>query len=648
METMNCCRTGLLDLGICLLLLAAQATVADELPVAEKITNSVGMVLVRIDGGEFQMGTESRPPRDRKEWEQRDSDESPLHPVKITARYYLGACEVTNRQFEQFAPDHKQLRGVRGASKQDDDPVSHVTWQQAADYCAWLAKKEGQPYRLPTEAEWEYACRAGTTTRFHTGEDLTTEQANLGKNKDGKSLTTLPVGSYVPNAWGLHDMHGNVAEWCHDWYGPYEPGGQTDPLGRVDGIARVVRGWSWQSTGFQPVSRFARSANRSGKLPDDTDCYTGFRVALGALPKAKPLPLAESPLHQQNVKQTPAAPAGRATKEPYFVDFAAGKKNPSIALNTWGPIFSQHNHFSACCVCPNGDVLTVWYSCVGEADRQLAQAGSRLRAGSDIWEPATLFFGVPDVNSHAPVLLRAGPRIYHFCTQSLHGWDYASNIVRWSDDSGATWSKPRIMLPRTAPDRLSQPCSAFVATDGALVLACDGDGHRDERLMVSTDQGQSWKVAQGDLRATAGKYSIHPAIASRADGAVLAFLRGPDPMPMLISKDRGQTWELTESSFPGIGVGQKAAVLRLASGAILLLTNDKNKRLGGSPILAISLDDGRTWPHARKVEAAIGGYMSLAQGDDGTIYLVGSQLKCAACNEAWIREGAAWPASEPK
>src|SRR5262249_37652926 len=155
--------------------------------------------------------------------------------------------------------------------------------------------------------------------------------------------------------------------------------------------------------------------------------------------------------------------------KPFFVDYAKEKKNPTIPPNTWGPIFSAHNHFTATCVCPNGDVLAVWYTCVGESDRQLAQAASRLRVGSDRWEPAWLFFGVPDVNTHAPVLLRDGDRIWHFCTQSLRGWDDASDIVRWSDDSGATWSKPRIMVPRTSPDAMSQPCTAFVEKDGTIV-----------------------------------------------------------------------------------------------------------------------------------------------------------------------------------
>ena len=272
----------------------------------------------------------------------------------------------------------------------------------------------------------------------------------------------------------------------------------------------------------------------------------------------------------------------------------------------------------------------------------MAQACSRLRVGADTWEPASLFFDVPDVNDHAPVLFSDGKRIFHFCTQSLFGWDNASNIVRWSDDNGVTWSQPKIMLTRDAPDRLSQPCSAFQAKDGALVLACDGDVHVDERLMISKDRGLTWKVAKGDMRkAYGGKYVIHPAVVPTSDGAILSFLRGPHPMPVLTSKDWGDTWEAQTTPFPGIGGGQKIAAMRLASGAILLCSQDSKKTLvDGGTYAALSFDDGKTWPHVRKVDG-VGGYMSVAQAPTGVIYLFGTRMGCAAFNEPWLREGKA-------
>src|SRR5262249_40147173 len=153
--------------------------------------------------------------------------------------FSLGATEVTNAQYEKFDPEHRKLRGRSGTGKGDDDPVVFVTWHDAVAFCRWLSKKEGKTYRLPTEAEWEYACRAGTKTLYATGDTISASQANLGRSADGKPQRVVKVGSYRPNAWGLYDMHGNVQEWCSDWYGPYEAGRQTDPVGRADGVARV-------------------------------------------------------------------------------------------------------------------------------------------------------------------------------------------------------------------------------------------------------------------------------------------------------------------------------------------------------------------------------------------------------------------------
>ncbi|MEX0704533.1 MAG: SUMF1/EgtB/PvdO family nonheme iron enzyme [Planctomycetales bacterium] len=630
---------SLREVGVCALLI----TVGHQVAIAsEPVTNSLGMTLVRVEPGEFVMGSGDAPPRSQEEALERDWDEAPAHRVRISQPFLLGAHEVTNAQYEQFDPEHKMLRGKFGNANEDDEPATYVTWRQAVAFCDWLSKREGKPYRLPTEAEWEFACRAGATTPFSTGEQLSAEQANLGLERDGKrKVAAVAVGSYPPNAWGLCDMHGNVAEWCLDWHGPYSAEPQADPVGRADGIARVVRGWSCNRPSYQAAAFFARSANRSGHLPEDANVYTGFRVVQAELPATRPLPPAEPPLHQRDVKQTPARPSRPDSDQPYFIDYSKEGRGPTIPPEAWGPVYAAHNHFAASVVCPNGDVLAMWYTCMGEADRQLAQAASRLRAGAEKWGPASSFFTVPDVNCHAPVLLRDGGRIYHFCTQSLHGWDYAANVMRHSDDSGATWSKPEIILGRDDPDTLSQPCSAFVAQDGTLVLACDGDqGHKDERVMTSGDKGKTWHVRQGDMRKAAGAYAIHPAIVERSDRTMLCWLRGPKPMPLLVSRDFGDTWERRDSPFPGIGVGQKAAALKLASGAILLMSSDTSKELvGGGTFVALSLDDGETWPHVRKVEAPVGGYMSLAQSDDGTVYLIGSRMRFAACNEAWLKEG---------
>jgi sulfatase modifying factor 1 len=609
-----------------------------ELPEGKEHTNSLGMKLVRIEPGKFVMGQGDSPPRSRAEWRERDWDEAPAHPVKITRAFFIGAHEVTNAQYEQIDPGHKKLRGKHGATTADDEPVTFVTWQQASDFCAKLSAKEGKSYRLPTEAEWEYACRAGTTTPFATGETIGPGDANLGMGKDGKPLKgPVAVGSYKPNPWGLHDMHGNVAEWCLDWYGPYQAGEQADPVGRADGAVRVVRGWSFLTTNGSNA-RFARSANRSGHLPDDANRATGFRVVLGDDPTGRPLPAVVQP-YQKDVKQGPAPKAGPDPAKPFFRDYAKQGQGPTIPKESWGPVFSQWNHFAAACVCPNGDVLAAWYTTVQEPGRECSQGVSRLRAGSDAWEPVWSFLTVPDVNCHAPVLFCDGERIYHFLTQSLGGWDDAAEAMRFSADNGATWSRPRIILPRTDPDALSQPCSCIKTKDGALVLACDGDLHKDERFLVSKDDGTRWAVARGDMRKSAGgRYVIHPAIFQRGDGAILAYLRGPSPMPVAVTKDTGDSFTVEDTQFPGLASGMKAAVLKLRSGAVLLCSIDRDRKLvGGGTFAALSTDDGKTWPHVRKVEGA-GGYMALAQAPNGVIYLVGTRLGVVAFNEAWVKE----------
>ena len=300
--------------------------------------------------------------------------------------------------------------------------------------------------------------------------------------------------------------------------------------------------------------------------------------------------------------------------------------------DAWGPLYVAHNHFSTVTVCPNGDVLAVWYTTVSEGGREGSLAASRLRVGSKRWDPASLFFAIPDCNINAGVLLSDGQRLYHFFAQSLKSWTQAAVCMRISEDSGATWSKPRIILSRDHPQNMNQTCSGFVAKDGTLVLAADGSGR--QLVLTSRDRGKTWKVGQGNLRKAAGKRVVHPALVETGDGNILAFLRGPNPMPSFLSQDMGKSWEPRPTPFPGIAIGQKAAALRLKSGAILLVSfnnhwskkNGKIRLRGGGVYAALSLDDGKTWPHARKIDN-LTGYMSVAQAPNGAIYHFGSRMR---------------------
>ncbi|HZZ73157.1 MAG TPA: SUMF1/EgtB/PvdO family nonheme iron enzyme [Pirellulales bacterium] len=627
---------------LCCLGCASWGVAADEPP--ENLKNSLGIALVRLAAGEFMMGDPHGPPRSRDEWELRNFDESPAHRVTIRHAFYLGVNEITNAEFENFAPGHRTRNGRAREEGSDQLPVTNVTWQEAVDFCAWLSEQEGRPYRLPTEAEWEYACRpVELKTVDLTKLEAITREGNFGLSKSGgKQSGPLRVGSYDTDARGLNDMHGNVAEWCADWYGPYAAEPQTDPVGRADGYARVVRGGSFLTAADKQELRKQYPATyRAGLLPDDANLATGFRIVLGAAPTTKPLPVVLSS-YQKEVRQEPAKAVREASTQPFFKNFTREKKNPTIPDETWGPIFSKWNHFTACCACPNGDILAVWYTTVSESGRELAQAASRLRAGAEQWDEASLFFDVPGVNDHAPVLLCSGKRIFHFCTQSLRSWDDATDIVRWSDDNGVTWSQPRIMVGRDDPQAMSQPCCALRTKRGELVVACDGDGHRDERLVISRDDGRTWRVAKGDMRlAVHGQYAIHPTLFERNDGQLGAFLRGPNPLPMLVTADLGETWTAGKTPFSGITTGQKAAALKLRSGALLLCSFDRGKQLFGSTTFAaLSLDEGATWAHVRPLPD-VSGYLSVTQAADGVIYVFGSRQTCVAFNEPWIKEGPA-------
>ena len=233
-----------------------QNKTAKDLGIKIETTNSMGMKLVLIPAGEFMMGS---PP------EIGPSDEKPQHRVEITKAFYIGMYEVTQQQYE--AVMGKNPSRFEGDSK----PVEQVSWDDARAFCKKLSRKEGQEYRLPTEAEWEYACRAGTSTPWHHGRGITQVFDYV---QSPTSMGPHPVGGKKnPNAWGVYDMNGNVWEWCNDWYGEYKSGAFKDPQGPRSGEYRVLRGGSWRDR----APRF-RSANRDKSKPAFGCSFDGFRV----------------------------------------------------------------------------------------------------------------------------------------------------------------------------------------------------------------------------------------------------------------------------------------------------------------------------------------------------------------------------------
>ena len=294
----------------------------------KQITNSIGMKLTLVPSGEFMMGSDESAEETTAFFNKYHGthcvtadnfkDEHPQHRVRITKPFYLGTYHVTRGQFRQFVKDSGYMtdaerdRGAfgwnaekkvfnfnkdyswrnTGFEQTDEHPVVNVSWNDAVAFCRWLSKKEGKTYRLPTEAEWEYACRAGTTTRYCSGDDPET-LAKVGNVADAVAkakfpdwkwairasdgyVYTAPVGKFKPNAFALYDMHGNAWQWCADWYGEdyYGKSPADDPTGPDTGAVRGLRGGSWAVW-----PEYSRSADRLGITPDYRHYITGFRVA---------------------------------------------------------------------------------------------------------------------------------------------------------------------------------------------------------------------------------------------------------------------------------------------------------------------------------------------------------------------------------
>jgi len=245
------------------------------------VTNSIGMMFMRIEGGTFLMGA---PADDLKA----DEDERPQHSVTIEQAFFMGQHEVTQQQYQRVMGEnpswfrrggggHEQVKSIDTTRL----PVDMVSWYDAVQFCEQLGKlteetKAKRRYRLPTESEWEFACRAGTKTRFACGDKLTAERANVRFDRGGVRHT-LPIGSFAPNAWGLFDMHGNVWEWCADEYRyqAYQSSIKQQVPPADASAPKVIRGGDWQSSATS-----ARSANRDFTRATRRDLGNGFRVVL--------------------------------------------------------------------------------------------------------------------------------------------------------------------------------------------------------------------------------------------------------------------------------------------------------------------------------------------------------------------------------
>jgi len=644
-----------------------------------KSTNSLNMEMVNMPLGKFYMGSAGRG---------KDFDEAPAHVVHITKSFRISATEVTNAQYEQFDPTHKLYRGKKGLSKGDDEAVIFVSYDDALAFCKWLSAKEGKTYRLPTEAEWEYACRAGTLSDFSMAGKLPKELYKVQEfNRDPKPVS-LQVAQFEPNAWGLYDMHGNVEEWCYDWYGPYQGTTQTDPIGAVLGNFRVTRGGSHNTP-----PEFLRSANRSAMIPQDKNWMVGFRVVEGEMPVTVPAPTAAPSAYALNVSQnTFKWPLPQ--KESIFMKPIYYVKEPSAQNKI---PFYLHNHCPAITWCPNGDLLAIWFSTDDESGREMTILASRLRTGKNEWDEPSEFLRIPDRNLTGSSLFYDGKgTIFHANgVEVAGGWKNLAMINRISTDNGVTWSAPKFI---NADHEMQNQVIAgmFKTKEGWLVQPADAHPGQagGTAVHISKDNGSTWEKSSKIIQNPTfkeGMYGeliagIHAGVVQLKNGDLMALGRNNDlpgkdnaglRMPMSISKDMGKTWSYTPSEFLPIYAGQRLVLRRLNEGAVLLISftnhpykekeeerrgmifkkKDGTENKGYGLFAAVSFDEGKTWPVKKLLtdgkdryldgggwtgffemdsnHAEPMGYLAATQTPDNIIHLISSKIHYRF-NLAWL------------
>jgi formylglycine-generating enzyme required for sulfatase activity len=668
--------------------LASIAVIADQ--AADSDLNTIGMKLIRIEPGTFSMGIDPDPlPADLLKAVPRlmsvrqskgDYDETPRHSVTITKPFLIGETEVTTALFRQFRP------GFKG-----DDAfspyASGVSWYDAVAFCEWLSKKEGKPYRLPTEAEWEYACRAGTKTPFSSG--------------------STPPAPETSNPWGVKNMSAGLPEWCLDWHGLYSPEAQTDPAGPAEGLVKVVRGGGLDTLklggdGAPGVpllpAYFYRSSNRAGLPPSfgappaeyaekqRLQPYSakghprpipgtntiGFRVVqagpVGTPPATQPA-AAVRPLWQEGVKQAAVeVTRGPDMTRPHYQMRALFPNLQGQSMRDAGwkigldPGLGIHYHNSAVQECPNGDLLAAYYNNLqDEDDPDQTILTMRRRYGSEEWDLPSPWPDFPDAASAAPVFWNDRGKMWLFWG-SPKMWDGYPFQFMTSTDNGATWSAVEFpVFENGIGPHTPQPINSVVRQGRNVYLAVDGAGN-DAVLFVSGNEGKTWRETGGR---TAGR---HTTFVLGKDGSLIGF-GGKNTningfMPKSVTRDGGKTYVVTPTPFLPLGSGQRPSVIRLASGRLFFVADyDEIKvsrpRKQGA-FAAVSDDDGLTW-HMRTLAPALVdsasvpvttvGYTTACQGANGLIHVVTSHNDPDVeieLNEAWVLAGDAPAETAPR
>jgi len=603
---------------------------------------------VEIPAGDFLMGAGPDLSRDY-------FNERPQHRVTISHAFRIAVHEVTLAEWRRFRPDTPVTTDLAPY-------VAGISWDDAQAYAAWLSQRTGRSFRLPTEAEWEYAARLAA---------------------DGS-------GRYA----ALQGMETGPQEWTADRFGPYPLADQTDPTGAAGGPLRVARGGR---IGFNPTraktdpeveidygrpeARLALppSAAPYADAPESGGFHSiGLRLVEGPAPRANTVAVTP-PLNAMGVRQDLATAAmGPDPSKPYFrrrtylptpPDDTGGKTTDKSG---WDSFFRNHHHSPGITVMPNGDVLIAIYTSYREYEAGTQIIATRLRHGADQWDPPSPFIDMIGLNDHAPLLMRDGKTVRFFWGAPYLGhqeWGPKGFPFQQmtSTDNGATWSDIRFahVLGKVGPHNRQPINTAFRDRTGRLLLSSDAgtqesitqSSDNQALLWASDDDGRTWRDTGGRT------FGRHTSFVEAKDGRILGF-GGKNTdidgfMPLATSTDGGKTYTRSKLPFPALGSGQRPQVLRLQSGRLLLIGDYVRAKPIVKPLpqrgsyVAISDDDGVTWrfkslpgarPHERvdraaAMEGGTVGYVAAAQGPDGVIHVVTSVTHPSvafAFNEAWL------------
>ena len=594
-----------------------------------------------------------------------DFDENPAHRVRISQPFRISVTQVSPAEFAEFDPTYKPHSATPAYA-------AGVSYDQAVAYCAWLSKKTGKPWRLPTEAEWEYVARGGGSRLF------------------GASDTPLAVDKI--NAFGVSNQEVGRPEWVLDWYAPYPAssvsGIQTDPVGAASGMTRVIRGggldWRHTATKTEPDKNvpatapyFSRPANRASLPPIYASATgnVGFRVVQAPMPTtaptAAPTPFFQTAVHQHAIDGSPSLSAGLDKPDPakplyreheFFPDLA-GKSMSSVGWRLGlAPALGVGYHNSAIQVLPNGDLLAAFYNTpVSEDDPDQTVITMRRRAGSDDWDMPEPFPVFADAGLAAPVIWNDPAHRATPGGQTWFFWGFARLIgappfaFATSSDNGATWSAAHLpVFPQAIGRYVSQPINSVVrGPDGAIYLPTDSTGRDADgngsisAVWKSADDGRTWSDTGGR---TAGR---HTTIVFANNGDLLGFggknssIEGR--MPLATSHDDGRTWTKSKLPFDPLASGERPSVIRLASGRLFFTgdfnpKNQKHLHKDGA-YAALSSDDGKTWTIKHlPPDILTVGYVTATQGPDGVIHIATTKNKPNVeieLNEAWVMDSEA-------